>query len=421
MWDNNNDLNSETNENDFNERFHQSLKANGFIFPDTAEDVERIRSITLNKPTLAALPSALDIINAGIVKIKPQVLSASAPGIYSTWTYFFKRLSQLGLKKEFVTNKFLPASMATHVGERSSIDMTVRELVIQAATYTESLLGLDSPTILTDQPLQLSSIPVYSARYKMPANIDQQKLTAYTIYVHRLAMVLLDVTKKLPVRPIPTSFEQFRSEITERFGSLSFETALRYTWELGIPVLPLTDTARFHGACWRVDGRNVIVLKQKTASSLRWLFDLIHEVRHAAQHPEQESFVLLENADDVSRQMALSSEEKDANIFAGQVILKGKAIQLANEAIDLAEAKTERLKTAVIQIANREGIEPGILANYLAFQLMAQHNISWWGPATNLQPQKSAPWQIAQSVLWEYVDIALLAEPDRILLINALR
>ena len=418
MLDNNNNAHNEANDDDFEQKFHQSLKMNGLIFPNTIKEIDRLESMLPAILLSDNLPSAIDIINTGFVKIKPQIQSVS--DVHSTWAYFFQRLGQLDLKKEFVVSRLLPKHIATHIDQFSTDFIEVKELVIQASSYIEDILGLKQRTILSEQKLQLNLVPAHSARYKIPVNIDQQKLTAYTIYVHRLATVLLEATQGLPTRTIPTNFLVFRTEILENFGEITFETALRYTWWLGIPVLPLTDAARFHGACWRIDGRNIIVLKQKTRSSLRWLFDLIHEVRHAAQHPEQSSFALLEDADDVNRLMSISNEEKDANIFAGQVLLKGKAIQLANEAIDLAEAKTERLKSAVTRIASREGLEPGTLANYLAFQLMVQHNINWWGTAMNLQPQESPPWQIAQTLLREFIDINTLPEPARTLLINTL-
>ena len=51
-------------------------------------------------------------------------------------------------------------------------------------------------------------------------------------------------------------------------------------------MLPLDDPGAFHGACFREDWRNVIVLKQKTSASSRWAFDCLHECWHASQEPE---------------------------------------------------------------------------------------------------------------------------------------
>ena len=53
-----------------------------------------------------------------------------------------------------------------------------------------------------------------------------------------------------------------RHTILTSYGKLNFQTALTYVWNLGIAVFPLRDSGAFHGACWRVDGRNVIVLNK---------------------------------------------------------------------------------------------------------------------------------------------------------------
>ncbi len=43
----------------------------------------------------------------------------------------------------------------------------------------------------------------------------------------------------------------------------------------------------FHGACWRYEGRNAVVLKQTPKHEARWTFDLLHELFHAGQRPEE--------------------------------------------------------------------------------------------------------------------------------------
>ena len=43
----------------------------------------------------------------------------------------------------------------------------------------------------------------------------------------------------------------------------------------------------FHGACWRYEGRNAVVLKQTPKHEARWAFDLLHELFHAGQRPEE--------------------------------------------------------------------------------------------------------------------------------------
>ena len=236
-----------------------------------------------------------------------------------------------------------------------------------------------------------------------------------------LSLTLLDACKSLKPKPIPSNSRDFRNEVISKYGNLNFESALRYTWDLGIPVLPLNDSKYFHGACWRIDGRNVIALKQKTTSTSRWLYDLLHEVRHAWQHPELENFDIIEGDENFSKEMIRSEDEINSNEFAGDVILNGRADELCRSAIKRASMDVNRLKTKVSQIANEENIDVGALANYTAFRLMNEQRINWWGAATNLQPQDSEPWEIAQQILMEKVNFNVIPEFEREILLNALK
>ena len=83
-------------------------------------------------------------------------------------------------------------------------------------------------------------------------------------------------------------------------------------------VLPLRDPGAFHGACWRVDGRNIIVLKQRTPSRARWLTDLLHELRHAGEEPDKDERAVIE-AEETPRKRQDAPEEQVATQFAGDV------------------------------------------------------------------------------------------------------
>lgn len=78
-----------------------------------------------------------------------------------------------------------------------------------------------------------------------------------------------------------------------------------------------------------------------------------------------------------------------------------------------------RLKGAVQRIAATEGVAVDALANYLAYRLSLQ-DINWWGAATNLQPTDANPWAVARNVLLEHMDVDVLNDADRQLLLRAL-
>jgi len=243
-------------------------------------------------------------------------------------------------------------------------------------------------------------------------------LNAYVLYAHYLALLVLESTKGISQSRFPTDPDEFRQEVETSFGSITFENVLRYVWSLGIPVLSLADPGAFHGACWRVDWRNIIVLKQRTRSLARWLFDLLHEIWHAAQSPDKSELSAIE-ADPTSKERRESPDEEAASQFAGDVILYGRAEELAQLCVEEAEGNVEWLKAAVPRVANRENVAVDALANYMAFRLSLQ-DINWWGAAENLQPTDFKPWEIARKVFLEHTRLEGLNEVDRDLLMLAL-
>lgn len=333
----------------------------------------------------------------------------------------FNNLARLGYKKDFVLQKLIPKKIAAYLTSPiTQGEEAIRQVVLQAASIIGRMLGVEPVELLGNEQLALDMGAVNQARFKKASNASLQKIAPYTIYAQMLALTLLAACRHLERRPIPSTIADFRTQIMQLYGELTFETGLRYAWHLGIPVLPLNDTSHFHGACWRVEGTNVIVLKQKTNSSTRWLFDLLHEVRHAAQNPEQETLEIIESDDDFTREMISSKDEIDANVFAGEVMLDGRANELVIRAIREANGQVELLKTRVQKLAESEGVDAGALANYLAFRLMAEKKLNWWGAATNLQSAGGNHWEVARDIVLQHARFDELPEVERELLMNAL-
>ncbi|MCH7687317.1 MAG: hypothetical protein IH899_11655 [Planctomycetes bacterium] len=186
---------------------------------------------------------------------------------------------------------------------------------------------------------------------------------------------------------------------------------------MGIPVLPLNDPGAFHGACWREGGRNIIILKQQTDSAARWLYDIIHELRHCAENPEIAEHLVIET-NPISPDRQESDSEEEANEFAKDVILGGRSDELEQACVRLAGGSVEQLKWAVPKIAEKEGVEIDSLANHMAFRL-SQQGINWWGAANNLQREKFSPWEHARRIFLQRIDLGALGEFDRGLLTRA--
>lgn len=392
--------------------------ARGLTQKDLAERLslaeQQIQRYEATEYASASLSRIKDVIEALDLKVCQEVM---LPERSLTPRAFFKRMSEAGIDREFLLNRILPASMAeTLNAQESALDPDT--LVRRAAAYVSGVFGWSEGAVLGTAPLTLSPSHADSVRFKMPAGATEKKVAAYTVYAHYLAMLVLQITSHLQPKPVPMNPKVVRQEITAAFGPLSFSTGLAYVWSLGIPVLPLNDPGGFHGACWRLRGRNVIVIKQRTRSSARMLFDLLHELYHAGQHAGESEFGVVEEPE-TSPERRHSAEEQAASQFAGDVSLGNRAEYLAERCVEVAQGRLERLKRAVQKVAADEQIPVGFLANYLAFRLSLQ-GLNWWGAATNLQPQDEEPWLIARNHLILKADLSRIAAPDLQVLIRAL-
>jgi Zn-dependent peptidase ImmA (M78 family) len=329
----------------------------------------------------------------------------------------FKRLKEFGLDKDFVLNRLLPKPLALKLQEPSDSKEMAR-LVQQASTVVERVLKWEPGAFLRSKPPALNMATVGTTRFKRNMDRDVEHISAYTLYAHHLALLVLQATADLPRKPIPTDPDVVRQEVLALYGTFTFEHVLMYVWSLGIPVLPLNDKGIFHGACWRIRHRNIIVLKQRTMSDARWLFDLLHELCHAGQDPDKDEFVVLEGADD-AQGLQLAEEEKMASQFAGNVILDGRAEELVEKCVQAAHKSVEQLKRAVPTVARQEHVSTDALANYMAFRLSLQ-KLDWWGAANNLQVPSTAAWRTTRDLLLARANIEVLDEVDRDLLLQAL-
>ena len=326
------------------------------------------------------------------------------------------RLSDAGLPSEFVDKRLIPrrgtrlSRVADHVGDGDMLARAAIETIGRIFNWSpQQLLGGKS------LELQNASSGV---RFKVTAGAHPKRVSAYAVYAHFLSLIAIQTSSNAPIKPVPTDPAEVASAVKSTYGHVDLTTMTNYAWDLGVPVLALDDPGAFHGACFREGGRNVIVLKQKTRSNARWLFDLLHELWHASQEPDSPERTVLES-DEMSIERRQSREEVLAGHFAAAVLLEGRGQELAEQCLASANNDLRRLKTAVQRTAAREGVAVDSLANYLAFRLAAEQNENWWGAAANLQ-SIGDPWAAVRNVFFERADFAALAEPDRELLAQAI-
>ncbi len=333
----------------------------------------------------------------------------------------FERFRQIGLEKDFVTKRFVPLAVMERAA--TSPEAEVGNVIFYATAAASHVYGWTPSAILGANKLWLDRGVLGAARFKVTAEAEERKLSAYTIYAHFLALKLLEATADLPCKPVPTDAGEARRTILAGFGEVTLESVLRYVWDLGIPVLPLNDPGAFHGACWRVNGRNVIVLKQMTCAVARWLHDLLHELLHAGKEPEEKERTVIEEPE-TSMERRESDEEVEATQFAADVVLGGRAEALVKLCVEATKrskgsGRLELLKSELPKVAARENVPVDSLANYMAFRLSLQGE-NWWGAAMNLQRTEDNPWRIARDILLERTNFSRLTGMDKDLLTQAL-
>ncbi|NEQ81109.1 MAG: helix-turn-helix transcriptional regulator [Moorea sp. SIO2I5] len=366
----------------------------------------------------ASFTRLIEVSQALGIKVREDVFF---PNAQITLNTLFGRLKQVGIERDFVIKRLLPQSILGNLQADDISEDQTSSIALRASAILNRIFGLAPAAIFSSSPLQLNTAALATVHFKVSKGTDERRLSAYTLYAHFLALLVLDATSDLPKKPIPTNPSEVREAILSTYGSLNFKYALHYLWSLGVPVLPLNDSGAFHGAFWRVEGRNIIVLKQQTNSSARWLSDVFHELWHAAQEPELNERTVIEDSE-TAQERRESPEEKTATRFSGHITLAGRAEELVKLCQEEAKGSIERLKKVVPLVATRENVSVASLANYMAFRLSLQGE-NWWGAATNLQTEDTDytdPWQTARDFLLERADFGRLNEVDRNLLLRAL-
>jgi Zn-dependent peptidase ImmA (M78 family)/DNA-binding XRE family transcriptional regulator len=273
-----------------------------------------------------------------------------------------------------------------------------------------------SPTdVAGPAPPPALASPALAGRFKQQTR--GRRSWAYVMYAHEIARLADRAARRPRYDPPQDDAGLIANDVRSRYGDVGFEALARYCWDIGIVVVPLLDPGEFHGACWLIDGRPVIVLKQRQDYAARWVFDLAHELRHVLRHLGDEQTGIVElseigHSDD--------EEEIDASGFAGDLLL-GDPDQLAQMVVTEANGVGQRLKAAVQVVARKTDVDVGVLANYLAYRLTLQRfPFNFWSVAANLQQGARDAAATCRGLLLEHLDWANLNADETLLLRAAL-
>lgn len=358
----------------------------------------------------ASFSKLVSIVEALDLKITEDVF---LPKGSRTRNILLEKLKNAGLEKAFIEKRIAPRDIST-------FDFTA--WVENTTQRLNSIFGWSKELLIGDAPLAIGRDASMVARFKMPAGANKQYASAYTQYAFFLANIIAKNFDK-KITKVSSNAEITRKSILQTYGRLDFESILLYVIDLGIPVIPLNDSGAFHGATWRIKGRNVIVLKQKSTHDSKWSFDLLHELYHASQNPDLDEFSLVELSE-TSDERRYNPEEIEANEFAAQVLLGKQANHFVNKCLKTARGKIAWLKNAVTQVAEKEGLDCGVLAYQVANKLdntshVGEKKINWWGAANNLQTNNCNPKIVCIDALMSNLSLDKLAPLERDLIEQA--
>ena len=342
------------------------------------------------------------------------------PVVADSFERLLAKVGQVGLGRDFVVGRLLSSADAAMADGEVSDRSSDRRLTAGAAAVLERVFGWRRDDIFGARALPAPlTAAAAAARFNMPRRRGEEEAGLFAAYASHLAIVAMRGMAGSPVEPVPTDPGEMRKRILARGeGRDDLRTVLHTVWDLGAVVLPLRGKGTFHGACRDREGRNAIVLKRASKDEARWTFDLLREVFRAGRQPEEQTFapVAAEAASGEGRE---SDEEIAASRFAGDVMLDGKAEDLARDCMARARNAIPGLQGAVRRVAGQRGVNVGALANYLAFRLSRQ-GLDWWGAAADLRRGDEDPWTVARDVFVERYPYRIEDEIDRCLLDRAL-
>lgn len=382
----------------------------------TAQTISRIEkghqdvSFTTLRKLLASMGYSLkDLANE-------EVELENEKAAVKTFPALLKRLSRIGIDPGFVTKRIIPKSIQNELNRYQ--DEQPDLLLNEAAMYVANIYNWSVDDIWSDRSLTLDESSANLALFKKGVNANEKQIKAYMPYATFLAKAALKANKKIKSIEHPKDIEEFKKVLVTNYGGLNLGAILNYAWDLGIVVIPLKDSGLFHGAAWNIKGKNVIVLKQLVNSHAKWIFDLLHEIYHALVHLKDDE-VIVEAGEISPMSKDEDPNELSANSFASQVIFNGSAEPYAQEAVKLAKGKTEFLKRAVQDVAEKHGLRVDSLANYVAHRLDYQGS-HWWQTADSLQVKEPDPYAIAKDIFLQNADLKKLGSLDHNILSNAL-
>ena len=196
-----------------------SQKKLGELIGLQEQQIQRYESTDYETASIAKIKEIAKTLNLEIEKNIPL------PTKNFTKTQFFKKVEEIGLNREFVVKRLLPASLSARFDDP---DVSPELLGYQAASHIGRIFDVNPTQIFSTEPLVLNTSPLSQVRFKLPKNANSTKLNAYTVYARYISLLVSQATKHISQKKIPDDPFVVRNEILEKYVEINFVTLLHY-------------------------------------------------------------------------------------------------------------------------------------------------------------------------------------------------
>ena len=334
--------------------------------------------------------------------LSPGAGAATGPGTgcgdVPDGAHVMSRIGVAGLKRRFVDDCIVggPRSGSAPARERKLLSRLRR------------IYGWTPERLLGSAPLVMGPA---RAKFKLPAGADHAVVHAHAVYAGHVAGILAEAARGARRHPPRDDPYMLRADILDGGeGAITLPLLVEHAWDAGIAVAHLPPLS-FHAAYFGGEGAGVAMLSRGVATESRLMFDLAHEMCHAARGRDSI------DADEHDT----SAEESEANKFAHAVLVGPHADRMFKACMDMCASGADTwdlalLRQAVLAVAREEGARADSLANYVAHRLADESICNWWGTAQNLQ-EKMPGWRdIVTSAVLARADLSCLSDSDFALL-----
>ena len=136
------------------------------------------------------------------------------------------RSDQLGLPREFLSSRILPMDVRKKNGGTLT-ENEEKTVALRAAARIERVFQVPSALLFSEARIGLPSSILAEARFKVPGRADQGKVRAYAVYAHYLGLLLLECTRGLKVKSIPSNPREIYNDVLKISDQFSLESCLK--------------------------------------------------------------------------------------------------------------------------------------------------------------------------------------------------